>query len=160
MKEWIFERVNTQNIEHIIHTAVTATIALFLAKLVSLPEPIWAVIGAMIITQSSRVEAFSLSMKQILATVMGGVTGALLSTYLGPNYFSFAIGITVLGFFCLFLHLERASYRFSGISLCLVMFLTTYHTVWEVAFFRSVEITIGILTGLVMTIVWPERTIN
>ena len=160
MKDWLLEKFTSLNIEHIFHTAVTATISLIVAKLFALPEPIWAVIGALIITQSSPSKAFLLSVKQIGATVMGAVTGALLSTYMGPNYLSFTLGIIILGFLCLFMHLEKPSYRFSGISFSLVMFLTTHHTVWETALFRSVEITIGILTGLSMSIIWPERTID
>jgi uncharacterized membrane protein YgaE (UPF0421/DUF939 family) len=159
MKEWLLERFTSQNVEHIVHTSVTATLSLIIAITLGLPEPIWAVIGAMIITQSSRKEALALSVKQISATVVGAVTGALISTYIGANFLSFAFGLFLLGILCLLMHLEKASYRFSGISLSLVMFLNTqqHNTVWEVAFYRSVEITIGILTGLTMSILWPER---
>ena len=74
-------------------TTVATVVALFLARIVGLPEPYWAVIGTMIVTQSTLVSALPISGQLIAATTLGATIGAMLANYLGSSIAVFAVGI-------------------------------------------------------------------
>jgi uncharacterized membrane protein YccC len=153
LSDWI----SRQSLVHALRTTVAAVLALFLARIVGLPEPYWAVIGTMIVTQSTLVSALPISGQLIAATILGGTIGAMLTSYLGSSIVAFAVGILGLGLVCASLHFDKAAYRFAGITLAIVIFANT-GTQWEVAVHRSLEISIGIIVGLAMTVLWPEHS--
>jgi hypothetical protein len=110
---------------HALRTTVATVLALFLARIVGLPEPYWAVIGTMIVTQSTLVSALPISGQLIAATILGGTIGAMLTSYLGSSIVAFAVGILGLGLVCASLHFDKAAYRFAGITLAIVIFANT-----------------------------------
>ncbi|HEX4002110.1 MAG TPA: hypothetical protein VHX36_05640 [Candidatus Acidoferrales bacterium] len=66
-------------------------------------------------------------------------------------------GVFVLGLICAVLNLDRAAYRFAGITLAIILLVARDRTPWVVAIHRFVEVSIGIAVGLVITALWPER---
>jgi len=63
----------------------------------------------------------------------------------------------LLGVLTAALHLDRSAFRFAGITLAIVMLVTRTQSAWIVAAHRFVEVSIGIVIGLLLTAVWPER---
>jgi uncharacterized membrane protein YgaE (UPF0421/DUF939 family) len=57
---------------------------------------------------------------------------------------------------CALLHTERSAYRYAGITLTVVMLIARSQPAWIIAIHRFVEISLGILVGLLLTAVWPE----
>jgi uncharacterized membrane protein YccC len=60
---------------------------------------------------------------------------------------------------CAVLRLERNAYRYAGVTLAIVMLVTREGGVWTIAAHRFIEVSIGIVVGLVLTAVWPEPTV-
>ena len=116
--------------------------------------------------QSTLGAALTVSVRRFIGTALGAGLGALLATFFGANLVAFGSGIFVLGVLCMWIaklhpklpeYLERSTYRFGGIALIIVMLVVKYNSPWVVALHRIAEISIGILVGLVMTLIWPER---
>jgi uncharacterized membrane protein YccC len=52
--------------------------------------------------------------------------------------------------------LDRTAYRYAGISLAIVMLIAHSESVWVVAVHRFIEVSIGIVVALAVTVLWPE----
>jgi len=57
---------------------------------------------------------------------------------------------------CAALHLDRSAYRYAGITLAIVILVARTQPVWIIAAHRFIEISLGIVVGLLLTAVWPE----
>jgi uncharacterized membrane protein YccC len=60
---------------------------------------------------------------------------------------------------CFILRLERNAYRYAGVTLAIVMLVQRDSAAWSVAEHRFIEVAIGIVVGLILTAIWPERTV-
>jgi uncharacterized membrane protein YgaE (UPF0421/DUF939 family) len=107
--------------------------------------------------QSTLGAAFTVSWYRFVGTAIGAAAGALLATYFGSNTVIFGIGIFLLGLICAALKLDRAAYRFAGITLAITMLVVHAGAAWVVAVHRFFEVSVGIAVALVLTAIWPER---
>ncbi len=158
MRGSIFSGLNRGSVEHALRTTVVAAGALAIARLFGLPQPQWAAISAMVVTQSSLGAALTISGQRFAGTVMGAGAGALLATFVGSGVVVFAAGILGLGALCAALGMDRAAYRFAGITLAIVLPVAHAEPAWEIAAHRFLEVSLGILAGLAMSALWPERS--
>jgi len=150
-------RLDRHSLEHAARTAVGATVALLVARLFKLPESYWAAITTMIVLESTIRAALSVSGLRFIGTALGAVAGGLIASYFGPQFYIFGAGIFLLGLLTAALRLDRSAFRFAGITLAIVMLVTRTQSPWIVAAHRFVEVSIGIVIGLLLTAVWPER---
>src|SRR6266851_5204880 len=150
-------RLERRSLEHAARAAVGATVALLVARLFKLPESYWAAITTMIILESTLGAALSVSALRFIGTALGAVAGGLLAGYFGQQFYIFGAGVFLLGVLTAALHLDRSAFRFAGITLAIVMLVTRTQSAWIVAAHRFVEVSIGIVIGLLLTAVWPER---
>ena len=146
-----------ENLEHSLRTAVAATVSLGIARLLHLSEPQWAAISTMVVTQSTLGAALTISGERFAGTALGAAAGGLLGTYFGTSLMAFGLGVLALGLLCGVLRLDRAAYRFAGITLAIVMLVAREH-VWTTAVHRFLEVSLGILAGLAVTALWPQRS--
>jgi uncharacterized membrane protein YgaE (UPF0421/DUF939 family) len=153
---WILAGLSRQWLEHVARTTVAATASLLAARAVGLPEAYWAAITTMIVMQSTLGAAWTISLQRLAGTVLGAAAGALLATYFGTSAIAFGAGILALGLICALLHLDRAAYRFSGITLAVIM-LVARNNPRVAAMHRFFEVSLGIVGGLLITAMWPER---
>ena len=107
--------------------------------------------------QSTLGAAFTVSWQRFVGTAIGAAAGALLATYFGSNMVIFAVGIFILGIICAASGLDRAAYRFAGITLAITMLIAHPAPAWIIAVHRFIEVSLGIAVGLAMTAIWPER---
>jgi uncharacterized membrane protein YccC len=149
--------LNRRSVEHAVRTTVAASASLAIAKLFRLPEAEWAAISTMVVTQSTLGAALSISGERFAGTALGALAGGLLATYLHSGTLAFIAGLFVLGLVCALLHLDRAAYRFAGITLAIVVLITRSQPVAVIAAHRFFEVSLGIATGLAFTAIWPER---
>jgi uncharacterized membrane protein YgaE (UPF0421/DUF939 family) len=156
MTKSLLAGLNRQALEHAVRTTVAATVSLALARLLRLPEAQWAAISAMVVTQSTLGAALTISGERFAGTALGAAAGALLGTYFGSNIVMFGAGVFALGLVCAILHLDNAAYRFAGITLATVLLVPRETAIWTIAIHRSLEVSLGIATGLAMTALWPE----
>jgi len=155
--EWTSAGLNRVSVEHVMRTTLAATASLAIAELFRLPEPSWSAISTMVVTQSTLGAAWTISGERFAGTALGATAGALLATYAGSGLPVFAAGIFALGMVCALLHLDRTAYRFAGITLIIVV-IAASGPAWKIAMHRFFEVSLGIVIGLIMTAVWPERS--
>ncbi len=149
-------KVTRQDVIHAARTTVAAIVSLLIARLFKLPEAYWAAITTLVVMQSTFGAAFTVSWQRFAGTALGAGAGALFDTYFGSNTAVFAAGIFILGIICAALRLDRAAYRFAGITLAIVMLIAHAQPAWEVAVHRFIEVSLGIAVGLALTALWPE----
>jgi uncharacterized membrane protein YccC len=157
-KGWLY--VDRQDFFHAIRTAVAAVASLLIARLCRLPEAYWAAIATIIAMQSTIGASFTICRDRFIGSALGAAAGALLSTYTGANTAAFGAGILALGLICPALRVNRAAYHYAGITLIIVMMIGHPQRPWIVAAHRFIEISIGLIVGLVLTAVWPERELS
>ena len=149
-------RVRLSVLEHSARTAVVAMASVLAARLARLPETYWAPITTVVITQSTLGAAFSVSLQRFVGTVLGALVGALAASYFGPNLFVFGACVLILGPLCALVRADRSAYRFSGVTLAIVLLIPKANPAWIVAFHRFAEVSIGIVVALLFAIFWPE----
>jgi uncharacterized membrane protein YccC len=132
---------------------VAAVASALLARLLNLPEFYWAPISTIVILLST-INPLTMAWQRFAGTALGAVLGALIATYLPPNWLVYGAGMFVCGIFCALLRIGSA-YRFAAITLTLVLLVAHTQSPWTVAAHRFVEVSLGIAVALVVTVVWP-----
>lgn len=149
--------LNRQSLEHATKTAIAALVAVLASRLLRLPEFYWAPIATMVVLQSTLGASLSVSFLRLIGDALGALLGAFLGPYFGQNVYVFAAGVFFLGLLTAVAHLDRSALRFSGITLAVVMLIPRAEPTWMVAWHRFSEIALGIIIGLLIVLVWPER---
>jgi len=88
---------------------------------------------------------------------MGAAAGAIQGALFGPNTFVFGVTVFLLGLLVGVLRLDRSAFRFAGVTAAIVMLVVRDESPWLIASYRFVEVSIGIVVGLLITAVWHER---
>lgn len=83
----------------------------------------------------------------------GGRGGGVVS----GNVWVFGLAVLVIGVLCTVLRVDRIAYRYSSITLAIVMLVTRSTSPGLIAIHRFLEVSVGIAVGLLITAVWPER---
>ena len=135
---------------------MTAVASLLVARLFGLPKTYWAPVTTLVITQSSLGTTLAVSWQWFIGTVLGAIVGVILASYLEPNALVFGVSVFLLGLLCAVLQTERSAYRFSAVTLVIVMLVPQMEPASRMAIHQSAEVSIGIVVTLVMTVVWPE----
>jgi uncharacterized membrane protein YgaE (UPF0421/DUF939 family) len=137
---------------HSLRTAVGTVAALLLARGLRLPEFYWAPISTIVILLSS-INPMTLAWQRFAGTALGAAVGALTASFFPPSWMVYGAGIFVCGILSALLRLGSA-YRFTAITLSIVLLITHGHPPWIVATHRFIEVSLGIAVALVMTLVW------
>jgi len=152
----VWGAVDRSIVEDSARTAVAAAGSFLIAHLLRMPEAYWAAISTIIVVQSTLGAAWTISSQRFAGTVLGTASGALLSTFFQSNLAVFAVGVFLLGLLCALLRLGSA-YRFAGVTLAITMLITRNAPAWVVAEHRFIEVTVGIIVGLVISAIWPAQ---
>jgi uncharacterized membrane protein YccC len=158
-KKWKWPRLRRQDAAHAARTAAAAAISLEIAYLLRLPEPYWAATTTLIVMQSTLGPALAISEQRFAGTALGAGMRALIATYFAPSVVWFAAGVFLLGIICSALGLDKAAYRFAGITLAIVMLVSRAKPAWVIAVHRFVEVSVGIAAGLILTALWPGEDV-
>jgi uncharacterized membrane protein YgaE (UPF0421/DUF939 family) len=158
-KKITFGRVNRLIVEDSLRTALAAVASYLLARLFQMPEAYWATISAIIVAESSLGAAAAISWQRLAGTVLGAGAGAVLGTFFHQNLLVFGSGVFLLGLVCATLRLG-AAYRFSGVTLAVIMLIPRDHAAWIVAAHRLIEVSIGIAVGLAFSGLWPKANLK
>jgi uncharacterized membrane protein YccC len=126
------------------------------ARLFKLPEAYWAPITTLVITQSSLGAALTVSRQRFVGTALGAVVGAIVASHFGPSVLVFGAGVFILGLLSAVARSDRSAYRFSGITLAIVLLVPRTGPPTQIAFHRCAEVFIGIGVALMLAVVWPE----
>jgi uncharacterized membrane protein YccC len=151
------EGLTRRSFEHAARTALGTAASLLIARLAKLPEPYWAAVTTIVVLQSTLGAAISVSTLRFIGTALGALTGGLLAFYFDQNIWVATGAIFLLGLLTAALHLDRAAFRFAGITLVIILLVAHTESAWIVALHRFIEVSIGIVMGLVIAAVWPDR---
>jgi len=149
--------LNRRALEHAAKSAIAATISILASRLCHLPEAYWAAIASMVVMQSTLGASLSISVSRLIGDALGALSGAILAIAFGSNIYVFGAGVFVLGLLTAAMHLDRSAFRFAGITMVVVMLIPRPDSPWMVALHRFSEISIGIVIGLLLVFLWPER---
>jgi uncharacterized membrane protein YgaE (UPF0421/DUF939 family) len=105
------------DVVHALRTTIAAGIALEIAGLFELPEAYWAAMTTLIAMQSTLGAALTSSEHRFAGTALGAGMGALIATYFAPNVVWLAVDVFFLGIICSMVGLDKAAYRFAGVTL-------------------------------------------
>jgi uncharacterized membrane protein YgaE (UPF0421/DUF939 family) len=141
---------------HAIRTALSAMASFIIAGLFRLPEPYWAPITTLVITQSSLGTALTVSWQRFVGTALGALAGAAVAACVRPHVLVFGACILVLGLLFAFVRLDRSAYRFAGVTVAIILLIPRTNPPWQIALHRFGEVSIGIGVALLLTILWPE----
>lgn len=154
--KWTWLIVDRAEWVHAIRTGVAAVASLLIARLCRLPEAYWAAVTTFVVMQSTLGAALRVSRQRLAGTAVGAAIGGLLATYFGSSVTAFGLGVVVCGAICALLHIERNGFRYSGITLVIIMMVPRILPAWRVSIDRFIEISVGIVVGLLLTAAWPE----
>jgi uncharacterized membrane protein YccC len=141
----------------VINSARTATAAagsFLIARLFGLPEAYWAAISTIVVMQSTLGAALKISGDRFIGTLLGAMAGGMFARYFPQVWWVFALGLFFLGILCALFRLPD-SYRFAGITLAIVVLIPHTAAPWIVALHRFIEVSIGIVVGLAVALIWP-----
>jgi len=135
-----------------LRTAVASVLSYLLAKGLRLPEFYWAPISTIVILLST-IDPLTLAWQRFLGTAVGAALGALIATHFTGNWMVYGAGIFVCGVLSAILRLHSA-YRFAAITLTIVLLVTHGRPPWTLALHRFIEVSLGIVVALLVTLVW------
>lgn len=144
-----------------IRTTLAAAAALALAKFFNLAEPHWAPISALVVTQSTFAASLPISVQRLVGTAFGAVIGAMISAACSSlphlNIWIYTAAIFAIGLVCSMARVDRAAYRYAAITCTIVLLLTRNTHPFQTAYERFLEVSIGIVIGLLAAALPLER---
>jgi len=148
---------NPSTVMHAARTAVAAVVSYQIARWLHFPEAYWAPISTLIVMQSTLGAALPISLQRFVGTAIGAAIGAVSVAYFGDSLWVFGLAVLLIGLVCAVLRVERSAYRYAGITLAVVMLVPRATGAQRIAVHRFLEVSLGILVGLVLSAIWPER---
>ena len=156
MKLWAWDEKNLPSMTHAIRTEVAATASVVIARLVQMPEAYWAAIATLVVMQSTLGATLTLSIERIVATAVGASVGALEANYFGSNLAAYAVAIFLVGLLSIAFRLEKTAYRYTSITLTILVLIPRLAPPWSVGVHRFIEVSVGIIVALAVVALWPE----
>jgi len=135
---------------------IAAVSALVAARILGFPEVYWAPVSAVVVVQSDFGASLKMSFHRLAGTALGAFAGALLAANLGRSVVTFGLGVFAIGLLSVALGLERPANRFAAIAFAIVLLVVRAESVWAIALRRFLEVSVGIVAGLLLSAVWPE----
>lgn len=134
-----------------IRAALSAALAVAAAQLLHLQYPVYALVGAVIVTDLSPLQTRRLGLQRMAGTVLGAAVGAALSRLLPSGPGAIALGVLVAMFLSHVLRLEGAA-KVTG-YICGIVLLDHQDQPWSYALFRLIETILGIGLALLVSFV-------
>lgn len=132
--------------------AVASVLSLFIARELRLAEFYWAPISTIVILLSTM-DPRQLAWQRFVGTALGAALGALSATYFHPSLTVYGVGIFVCGIVSALFRIGPA-YRFTAITLTIVVLIPHARAPWVVAIHRFVEVSLGIAVALLVGWLW------
>jgi uncharacterized membrane protein YccC len=140
---------------------VAGLLAYALAEMLALPQGYWAVFSSIIIMQASVGGSVKATIDRLIGTIGGAVAGAVVADFVPhQNLVTLAIALVVALVPLTLLAALRPNYRVAPLTAVIVLMTPGAQQLGPLgsAFYRILEITLGSLVGLVVSlVVLPAR---
>lgn len=134
-----------------VRSAISAAVAVGIAGALNLEYPIYALVGAVIVTDLSAARTRALGWQRIAGTVLGALVGALWGDFLPPGPLMVGFGILVAMLLSQLVRLEGAA-KVTG-YVCGIVVLSYHEDPWTYSLFRLIETLLGIGVALLVSMV-------
>jgi uncharacterized membrane protein YgaE (UPF0421/DUF939 family) len=128
-----------------------AGISVFIAQLLELPHPLYALISAVIVTDLSASKTRKLGKPRLAGTVVGAGIGVIFSLLWPPTVWSIGIGILAAMILTYLLRLDSAA-KVSG-YVCGIIVINYGDDPLSYALYRLVETSLGISVAVLVSLV-------
>lgn len=91
------------------------------------------------------------------ATAVGASVGALEANYFRSNLIAYAVAIFLVGLLSIAFRLEKTAYRYTSITLTIIVLIPRSEAPWATALHRLIEVSVGIIVVLAVVALWPEH---
>jgi uncharacterized membrane protein YccC len=136
-------------------TGVAAAFATVTYQLLHLSHGYWAVISAIIVMQSNLGRSISAGLNRLLGTAVGALVGTAVLRLAGTHLIAVFLAVTLTMWICSLTPL-RESQRLAGVTAIIVM-LVHDESVWHAGIFRFIDVALGIVIALAVSVLWPSR---
>lgn len=163
--QWVVDWVGAHNAEmrHSVRVVIACLAAFAVSYLLHLPQGYWAVLTAILVIQSNVGGSLKFAFERLVGTFGGAVYGAVIATLVphdNPAMMALTLAIGVMP--PALLAAVNPSFRIAPVTVIIVLFSATVagHEigVFQYAFDRVVEIGIGSIIGLLVSLIFlPAR---
>src|SRR5882724_11464576 len=122
-----------------------------------MPEAYRAGIATLVVMQSTLGATLTLSVERIVATAVEASIRALKANYFRSNLIAYAVAIFLVGLLSIAFRLEKTAYRYTSITLTIVVLIPRSAPPWSVGLHRFIEVSVGIVVALAVVALWPEH---
>ena len=151
--------LSNPTVKHSLKTATATILACFIALFLQTDQPYWAGVSAFVVMQRTVGATIYKSLLRIAGTISGAILGLILASLLVEHHLIFALIVTLIAFCGIYLTTVFRRHVYAWLFLYLTALLVlvggldnpTPETFVHLAFYRSFEIAIGILAGLLIS---------
>ena len=134
-----------------LHASLAGIGAVAMAQLLGLRYPLYALIAAVLVADSSLEQTVKMGTQRLIGTAVGALLGAGLSVVFGNALWAIGLGIFLTIFSCRRIGLKEAA-RLSGYVAGLVV-MEHSASPWHYALFRFLETALGIVFAFVVGVI-------
>lgn len=138
-----------------LRVALAASLGYYGALTLGLPQGFWAAITAISVTQTAFAEVRNSSRDQVIGALIGGVIGLGGATLGHDHYLAYLLAVMVGTVVCWLANLGAAG-RVSAITTTIILLVPHTGPFWGVALMRLGEVTLGVLSALLVTLLWER----
>ena len=139
---------------HAVKTAVAATFCWWLASRYGMRDGYWGAISAIIVLQSNFGSTISASRDRMLGTLIGAAFGFSFTLF-GTLPWNYVLAVTSAICVCALLGF-RTSARLAAVTITIIMLVHT-GSQWTLALDRVLQVLLGIVVALIVTVIFPDR---
>lgn len=142
-------------IKHPLKTALAAALAMAAYRALHLPHGYWSPISAIIVMQSNLGRSINASRNRLLGTIAGASIATVALWAAGSNVWTLGIAVGLTVWVLALLKLQDAM-RLGGVTAAIVMLISD-GTAWRTGANRFVDVALGVLIALLVSVAWPSR---
>ena len=147
---------NSRSLKQGIKTGLAGAIAYTIYAAWNLPEGYWAVITALVVTQTNLGASWKAVLYRTIGSTAGAVGAALLIPFMGTGALRTGIALFVLASFFGYLAALHPSFTAAGFTVAIILVFGAHQEPWQLAWYRVLYTLLGSFVAFgVAVLIWP-----